>query len=104
MRWVSCLKKTGVTRLDLLLVGAHFASVDLVSDLFEVALGFGLLILQLGQLDIPIARMLPTVPLLISIFRLIQLARRFGQLFKELFSVVPLDGAFRLLVDPGDGD
>ena len=65
MRRVSRLEKSGVARLDLLLVGAHLASMNLVSDLFEVPLGLGLFILQLGQLDILMVRMQPTVPLIL---------------------------------------
>ena len=65
MRRVSRLEKSGVARLDLLLVGAHLASMNLVSDLFEVPLSLGLFILQLGQLDILMVRMQPTVPLIL---------------------------------------
>ena len=65
MRWIPRLKKTGVARLDLLLIGAHLASMNLVSNLFEVPLGLSLFILQLGQLDILMVRMQPTVPLIL---------------------------------------
>ena len=104
MRWVSRLQKTDFTRLNLLLVGAHLASVNLVSDLFEAPLGLGLLILQFGQLNICMIRKLATVPLLLAYVRPVQRTGRFGQLLKELLSVAPMRRAFRLQFAPRYGD
>ena len=104
MRWVSRLKKTGFARLDLHLIGAHLASMNLVSDLFEALLGLGLFILQLGQLDIRMIRMLPFVQLLLSYIRPVHGTGRFFQLLKELINVAPFGGAFRLQFLPGYGD
>ena len=104
MRWIPRLKKTGVARLDLLLIGAHLASMNLVSNLFEVPLGLSLFILQLGQLDLRMIRMLPSVQLLLSYIRPVHRTGRFFQLLKELINVAPLGGSFRLQLVPGYGD